>query len=141
MNIHEQISAYINSLPQSKSSEIQELHNNILKIMPASRLWYLDGKNSEGKVVSNPNIGYGSCNLKYTDGTSKEFYQIGISANSSGISVYVMGLGDKTFLSKTYGHKIGKAKVTGYCISFKKLKEINMEVLEEAIREGIKMSS
>ncbi len=141
MNIQEQISAYINSLPQSKSSEMQELHNRILKIMPASRLWYMDGKNSDGKVVSNPNIGYGSCNLKYADGTSREFYQIGISANSSGISVYIMGISDKTFLSKTYGLKIGKASISGYCIKFRKLSDIDMGVLEEAIREGIKISS
>lgn len=107
--------------------------------MPDCKLWFLDGKNSEGKIISNPNIGYGSYTLKYADGSSKEFYQIGMSANTTGISVYIMGIDDKTYLSKTYGSKIGKASVTGYCIKFKALKDFNIDALEEAIRSGLKV--
>jgi hypothetical protein len=104
--------------------------------MPACKLWFLDGKNSENKIVSNPNIGYGSQTINYADGKSKEFYQIGISANKTGISVYILGIKDKTYLAQTYGKKMGKASVSGYCIKFKMLKEINMDVLETAIRFG-----
>jgi hypothetical protein len=38
---------------------MQALHRIILQVMPACKLWFLDGKNSENKTVSNPNIGYG----------------------------------------------------------------------------------
>jgi hypothetical protein len=107
-----------------------------LEIKPGCRLWFLDGKNEENKVVSNPNIGYGLHTLKYTDGKTKAFYRIGISANTTGISVYIMGIDDKTYLAKTYGKKIGKATVTGYCIKFKALKDINSEMLLAAIKEG-----
>ena len=51
-----------------------------------------------------------------------------------------MGLGDKAYLPETYGSKIGKASVTGYCIKFKTLNDINIKVLEAAIRDGVKMS-
>ena len=115
---------------------MQELHLLIHKVLPAGKLWFLDGKNSENKTVSNPNIGYGSYTIKYADGTTKEFYQVGLSANTTGISVYVMGLKDKTYLAQTYGKKLGKASVTGYCIKFKTLKDINIDILEEAIRYG-----
>jgi hypothetical protein len=134
MNVKEQIKNYINSLPEPKHSEMQALHRIILKVMPACKLWFLDGKDSEDKIVSNPNIGYGFYTIKYADGTTREFYQIGISANKTGISVYILGINDKTYLTKTYGKKIGKANVTGYCIKFKTLKDINIEILEEAIR-------
>lgn len=113
---------------------MQSLHQMIMDIMPGCRLWYLDGKNEEGKVVTNPNIGYGVQQLNYADGSQKEFYQIGMSGNTSGISIYIMGLPDKNFLPSTFGHRIGKATVTGYCIKFKSLKDINVEVLSEAIR-------
>lgn len=136
MNVKEQIKEYIAAQPEAKQTDMQELHKRILKIKPGCKLWFLDGKNSEGKIVSNPNIGYGSYTIKYADGTSREFYQIGLSANTSGISVYIMGIDDKTFLAKTYGEKLGKASVTGYCIKFKKLKDINPDVLEAAIRYG-----
>jgi hypothetical protein len=136
MIVQEQIQKYINSQPEPKRSDMQELHRIILQVMPACKLWFMDGKNSEGKTVSNPNIGYGSDTMKYADGTTREFYQIGLSANKTGISVYVLGIEDKKYLAETYGKDIGKASVTGYCIRFKTLKDINIDVLEAAIRFG-----
>jgi hypothetical protein len=140
MNVQEEIKKYINSQPEPKRIDMQALHKFILQVLPRSKLWFLDGKNSEGKTVSNPNIGYGFYTIKYADGTTKEFYQIGLSANTTGISVYIMGLKDKTYLVKTFGKKLGKASVTGYCIKFKTLKDINTDILETAIRYGVEQS-
>ncbi len=141
MTVIEQINEYMHSQPEPKRNDMQALHRMILKVMPASKLWFLDGKNSENKVVSNPNIGYGLYTIHYADGTSKEFYQIGMSANTTGISVYILGIDDKTYLTKTYEERIGKASVTGYCIKFKKLKDIHLDVLEEAIRDRLEMQN
>ena len=138
MNVQEQIQAYIASQPEPKRGDMEALHTLILRIAPAGRLWFLDGKNAEGKIVSNPNIGYGSELIKYTGGKTREFYKIGLSANTTGISVYIMGLEDKKYLSKTYGDKIGNASVTRYCIKFKSLKDIDMETLKQAIKFGFK---
>src|SRR6186713_5922 len=118
MNVKEEIKKYIASQPEAKRNDMQALHSSILQVMPTCKLWFLDGKDSNGKIVSNPNIGYGSYTIKYADGTTKEFYQIGLSGNTTGISVYILGLDDKTYLAKTFGGKIGKASVTGYCIKF-----------------------
>jgi len=141
MTVQGQIKAYISSQPEPKRIDMQTLHRTILEIKPTCKLWFLDGKNSENKTVSNPNIGYGLYTIKYADGKTREFYQIGLSANNTGISVYIMGIDDKTYLAKTYGKKIGKASVSGYCIKFKTLNDINMEVLEAAIRSGFEASS
>ena len=139
MNVQAQIKEYIASQPESKSSEMETLHKHILKVLPKSKLWFLDGKDSKGKIVSNPNIGYGSYQIKYADGTTREFYQVGLSANTTGISVYIMGLKDKTYLARRYGKKLGKASVTGYCIRFKTLKDINIDILQAAIRDGVEV--
>ncbi len=139
MNVQEQIKSYIDSQPEPKRNDMQALHKHILKVIPKAKLWFLDGKDSKGKIVSNPNIGYGSYNIKYADKTTKEFYQVGLSANSSGISVYIMGIKDKTFLARAYGKNLGKATITGYCIRFKTLKDIHMETLAEAIRYGLEV--
>ncbi|MES2678839.1 MAG: DUF1801 domain-containing protein [Bacteroidota bacterium] len=136
MNLKSQIKEYINSLPEAKRGDMQELHRVVQAIKPTAKLWFLDGKNEENKIVSNPNIGYGLQTMKLAGGKTREFYQIGLSANTTGISVYIMGLADKTYLSKTYGKKLGKASVTGYCIKFKTLKDIKVDVLEEAILDG-----
>ena len=72
MNIQEQIQEYITSQPEPKRSDMQELHRIILEVMPASKLWFLDGKDSENKIVANPNIGYGLHMNKYADGKGGE---------------------------------------------------------------------
>ena len=141
MNVKEQIKQYITSQPEPKRSDMQELHRIIQQAMPACKLWFLDGKDDKGKTVSNPNIGYGFYTIKYADGTAREFYQIGLSANTTGISVYILGIKDKKYLARTYGKKLGKASVSGYCIKFKALKDINIDILEAAIRYGVEATN
>ena len=141
MNVHEQIKAYMATQPEPKRSDLQDLHRIILQLMPDCQLWFLDGKDEKGRTVSNPNIGYGFRTMKYADGKTKEFYQIGISANTTGISVYILGIADKKYLAETYGKELGKASVSGYCIKFKTLKDVNIAILKAAMRYGIEQTS
>jgi len=141
MSVQQQINEYVASQAEAKRSDLEALHRIILDVKPGCKLWFLDGKDSEGKVVSNPNIGYGSRDHKYADGIIREFYQIGLSANKTGISVYIMGIEDKKYLAETYRKDLGKASVTGYCIKFKTLKDINIETLEAAIRYGFEATA
>lgn len=141
MNVQDQIDRYIASQPEPKRGDMQALHQIVLRMAPGCRTWFLDGKNDENKTVSNPNIGYGSHTIKYADGKTREFYRIGISANTTGISVYILGIDDRKYLSRTYGEKLGKASVTGYCIKFKTLNDIDITVLEAAIRDGLGCTS
>ena len=140
-NVHTRISEYLDAQPERKRVEMQTLHGVMLRLMPDCRLWFLDGKDERGRTVSNPNIGYGHLTTTYADGRTREFYQIGLSANTTGISVYIMGLDDKSYLAETYLAEIGKATVTGYCIKFSTLRNINLAVLEAAIRDAIARTS
>ncbi|PQJ12247.1 hypothetical protein CJD36_000370 [Flavipsychrobacter stenotrophus] len=141
MNVQKQIDGYIASQPEPKRGEMQVLHDRILHVLPGCKLWYETGVNSEGKTVSNPNVGYGSYTIKYADGSTRDFFRIGLSANTTGISVYILGIADKKYLTDTYREKLGKATITGYCIKFKKLKDINIDVLEAAIKYGGELPS
>ena len=136
MDVQEQIDEYISSQPEPKRGEMRSLHDSMLQIQPGCRLWFLDGKDDKGKTVSNPSVGYGLRTVKYADGSTREFYQIGLSGNTGGISVYILGIEDKKYLAEAFGKELGKATVTGYCIRFKSLKDINNDVLEAAIRFG-----
>ncbi len=137
MDVNIQIHQYLAAQPERKRGDMQTLHAMVLRIMPDCRLWFLDGRDENGRTVSNPNIGYGLQSRAYADGRTRDFYQIGLSANTTGISVYIMGLEDKTYLPRTYGSALGKASVTGYCIKFSALRNVDLAVLEEAIRDGI----
>jgi len=140
MTLQEQIKQYIASQPELKRSDMQELHRLILQVLPECKLWFYDGKNNENQTISNPTIGYGFHTIKYADGKTREFFQIGVSANKTGISVYILGIKDKAYIAKTYGINLGKAKVSGYCIRFKTLIDINIDILEAAIRYGVEIS-
>ncbi|MBC3873577.1 DUF1801 domain-containing protein [Undibacterium flavidum] len=140
MNTQNQIQEYIATHADQKRSDLQTLHELMLALMPQCRLWFLDGKDEHGKVVSNPNIGYGFQTINYANGKSREFYQIGVSANTVGISVYILGIEDKNDLAQKFGKDLGKASVTGYCIKFKALKDINVDVLKLAVQYGIARS-
>ena len=140
MNAQEQIEKYMTSQPELKRNDMQQLHKLILQVLPGCKLWFDDGKNSENKTVANPTAGYGFQTIKYANGKTREFFQIGMSANTTGISIYILGIEDKTYLAQTYGKELGKASVTGYCIKFKNLKDINIKVLEDAIRYGFEVT-
>lgn len=140
MTVQDQIKSHISSQSEPKRTEMQELHQLMVKILPKCKLWFDDGASDGNRAAINPTIGYGIQTLKYANGSTKEFFQIGLSANKTGISVYIIGIKDKSLLAKSFGKKLGKASVTGYCIKFKTLKDINKEVLEAAIKAGIENS-
>jgi hypothetical protein len=52
-----------------------------------------------------------------------------------------MGVEDKKYLAQTFGRDLGKASVTGYCIKFKTLADIKLDVLKAAIQYGIGQTS
>ena len=141
MTVQKQIKEYIATQPEPKRSEMQQIHDILLALMPTGKLWFLDGKDEKGKIVSNPNIGYGFQTIPYANGKTREFYQIGLSANTTGISVYIMGIEDKKHLARTFGQKLGKASITGYCIKFKTLADIKIDALKGAIQCGIEQAS
>ena len=60
MDVPEQVEAYLASQPEPKQADLRRLHAHILTEFPGRRLWFTDGTNADGKVVANPNIGYGA---------------------------------------------------------------------------------
>jgi len=44
------------------------LHKLMLRVLPNGWQWFHDGKNSEGRIVANPTIGYGIQTITYANG-------------------------------------------------------------------------
>ena len=141
METEGQILQFISLQENAKQQDLLVLHELMRSILPTGKLWMEDGKNDAGKVVANPTIGYGQQTMLLAKGKSREMFQIGISANSSGISIYLMGIRNKLNLAQQFGLKLGKAKVSSYCIKFKQLSDLDLSVLEEAIRLGIQLTN
>ncbi len=138
MKIEEQIDHHLNALPKEKGDELRLLFDIIRNEIPKAQLHFFDGKNAEGKVVANPTIGFGNCRLHYADGRHQDTFRLGISANSTGLSIHILGLKDKIFLTEFLGTRLGKVKITGYAIRCRRMSEIEEGVLRELVREVIK---
>lgn len=134
--VQSQIQSHFEKLENLKSIELQQLHKLIVTTNPTCKLWFDNGINDEGKVVTNPTIGYGLQTLHYAKGETKKFFQIGICATTTGISIYLIGLKDKNMLKETFSPSIGKATITGYCVKYKRLSELNPESLTKLILFG-----
>jgi hypothetical protein len=136
VTVQDRISSHLASLPEAKARDLSALHQLALTVLPGGPLWFLDGTNDQGKVVANPNIGHGTFVKSYADGTARPFYKVGLCATSTGISVYLMTIDDRTYLPRIYGGRLGKAGVTGYCIKARSLKDLDLAVMETAMRDA-----
>lgn len=136
-NTRQQIANYLDSLPEDKRKALGSLHQFMLRLMPNEPLWYLDGKNKENKTIANPNIGYGQYTMHLAGGKTREFYQLGISANQRGVSIYVMGLPNKNYLVELFGNKLPRAKISSYCIQLSNLQQSDFIILEQGLQEII----
>jgi hypothetical protein len=137
MEANTQIESFISAQSPSKRQDLLLLNELLLQLMPGAKRTFFDGLNADGKVVANPTIGYGERTLKYVDGSIKETFRIGVSANKTGISIYLIGLKDHDYLANHFGSIIGKASVKAYCIRFKSLKHIHLDVLRDALLYGV----
>lgn len=98
-----------------------------------------DGKNDQGKQVTNPTYGFGSFEQTYANGDKKTHFQIGIAATQKGISLYLLGIRGKIDL-KAACSELGKAKVTGYCISFIRFGDLDLEVLSCVCQSALNLN-
>ena len=131
------VDAYLGSHPEPKRTDLYSLHERFTRLFPGSPVSYFDGLDDTGKVVANPTLGYGTQTVEYASGSSKEVFKLGLSANKTGISIYVMGIKDKALLKSLFQDRLGKAKVTGYCIRFGKLADIDVDTLMNVIANVI----
>lgn len=129
-----QILDFITSLPEPRQGEMLELHHLIMGSDSKCKLWFFDGKNGSDRQVSHPTIGYGNSTITYKDKSTREFFRIGLVSMTGGISIHIMGLESKSYLFHRYGNSIGKAKVGSYGITFKSIRDINLEVLKDIIQ-------
>jgi len=90
---------------------------------------------SEPKMWGPTIIGFGSYHYKYASGHEGDAPLIGFSPRKAEFSLYVTfpGIGDESLLLNLGKYKMGKA-----CIYFKKLTDIDLNILEKMCDETIK---
>lgn len=104
----------------------------IAKHFPLLETSFFDGKNASGKIVTNPTYGFGKL-VQSNVNRGNPTFQLGVSANSAGITLSFIGIRNHINLSELC-HGIGNASITKYCIKFKSFNDLDEIVLLEAIK-------
>jgi hypothetical protein len=89
----------------------------------------------EEPVMWGPSIiGFGSYHYKYESGREGDWFLTGFSPRKANLSVYIMAGFDKY---ENLMSKLGKHKTGTSCLYINKLDDIDLDVLEELIRESL----
>ena len=119
------VEEYLAEIQEPKRSEMVQLDALIRRILP-----------DHERLMFAGIIGYGPFHYKYPSGREGDWYKVGLVANKTGISVYVMA-GDKGgYLAEQAKPFLGKAVVGKSCIRFKKLSDLNLFALEELLQKA-----
>lgn len=78
-------------------------------------------------------IGYGVYKYEYSSGRKGEAHTLGFYPRKGKITVYLM---DGTARYSDLLEKLGKHSITGYCVYFKRLDDIDLDVLRKIIQSS-----
>ncbi|HKQ60291.1 MAG TPA: DUF1801 domain-containing protein [Candidatus Polarisedimenticolaceae bacterium] len=120
--------AYIAAQDEPKRTELRQLHQLIRRTVPSMKPYIQSG-------MGDGMIGYGrfpyKAGNKYT-----EWFRVGLASNKTGMSVYVCAGDAKGYFPEQAGKRLGKVMVGKSCIRFKKLADLNTDVLVQVLKQA-----
>lgn len=119
---------YIAAIDEPRRSQIQQLHDFIQQTVPKLK-----------PVIIYGMIGYGPYHYKSKSGREGEWTTMALASQKNYISVYVSCADkDGVYVGEKYKAQLPKASTGKSCIRFKKIEDIDLEVLKQILLEGEK---
>lgn len=121
---------YIAMLTEDRREIIETLDKLIKDTVPGLERWFAYNM-----------LGYGE--FQYTDykGNPGKWPVIALASQKNYVSLYVCAVDskdDKQYIAEKYEKELGKVSVGKSCIRFKKLDDLNLEVVKKALKEAEK---
>lgn len=115
---------YIERLAEPRRSEIRALHELIRQTVPQLE-----------PTMEFGMLGYGKYHYRYPSGREGDWMLVGVASNKNNISLYVTPAAPHGgYLAETYKEQLPKASIGKSCIRFKRLADVNQDVLERLLR-------
>lgn len=119
------IDEYIDRLDEPRRSELSRLDEMVRKTAP------------ELNPTMNYRMpGYGIFHYKYASGREGDWAVIQMASNKNYISFYVSCTDEGGYLAESYKKQLPKASIGKSCIRFKKLADVDEDVLKEIIMKS-----
>jgi len=116
---------YIAQVEERRREDIQKLHDLVREEAPDLE------PTMEFKM-----LGYGKFHYKYASGREGDWMKIGIANNKQYISVYCCAADDNGYVAERYKERLPKASIGKSCVRFKRVSDLDEDVLRELIRES-----
>ena len=120
---------YIDLIDEPRKSEIVKLDKFIRKTVPKLKPFVLVGM-----------IGYGVFPYKNHAEKMVDWATIALASQKNYISVYVCATTDHGYVPEKYKKELPKASIGKSCIRFKKVEDIDLEVLAKIFKEAEKLN-
>lgn len=122
------VEEYLASVPEERREIMQKLHQLITKAVP----------NLKPRLVYGM-IGYGTYHYKSKSGREGDWSMVLLANQKNYISVYVCAVENGKYIAESNKDRLGKVSVGKSCIRFKKLEDINLDVLVELCEKAEKL--
>ena len=86
-------------------------------------------------------VGYGDLRQPRPRGEDVDWFLIGLAEQKSHVSLHVNAVADGTYLAHRYADRLGRVKVGSAAVTFRRLEDIDLEVVTELAREAIRVSN
>jgi hypothetical protein len=115
---------YIERLAEPRRGEVRALHELIRHTVPQLE-----------PTMDFGMLGYGKYHYRYPSGREGDWMLVAVASNKNYISLYVTAADpDGGYLAERYQDRLPKASIGKSCIRFKRLGDLDQEVLEGLLR-------
>lgn len=125
---------YISSLPPERRPDIEQLDALLTRLLAKKTKTMWEGKLWGG--TDQQIIGYGDYSYQRSDGTTVEWFMVGLTAQKNYVSIYVNATDRDGYITQRWAERLGKAKIGASSVSFKSIEEIDLDALSEMITEA-----
>jgi hypothetical protein len=126
--------AYIASLPDGIREDIAALDREISTVLDGQERVLWEGVfwgGTEQRI-----IGYGASRSVSRSGAEVDWFIVGLARQKQHLSLYVNAVADGGYIVRRYADRLGKVKVGSANVTFRKLADLDLDVLRELLRRA-----
>lgn len=129
----------IDSLPEPVREDMRRLDESIAQVMHGLPRDVWEGPFWGG--TQQRIIGYGRYIYRGRSGREGEWFIAGLASQKNYLSIYVSAAEDGVYLAKRYADRLGKVKIGSSSISFKRLADIDVDVLVDLLQRARELTA
>lgn len=128
------VDEFLDALPEDAHRDMQTLDASFSNVMDGLDRVLFEGTFWGGSQQQI--IGYGAGDYTRPNGTTVDWFMVGLALQKNYISVYLNAVEDRQYLSEKYGKEVGKVKVGKASLSFKTVEDIDVDKLTDLVAKA-----